>query len=267
MHGGSRRSPEEVHRLILDAARDLFATRGYAGTSMRDVAERAGVYGPMIYRRVGSKAHLFESAVLEPFTEVVRAHVERATAWGQSVPVRDIALSWIPPTFAEMREHRELLLALLAAEGFHGDEFGSGRPLSEVFRRMVADLRPEAQLEVDRRPLPGVDVPANIVVNIGMILGVALLEDMVRADGEEAISTERLVEEMLAFAEYGIYRPDPDGEQPEPARRISERELAGLLDRLADAERRAIRAELELELREHTLPRTERHRDPRVDGR
>jgi hypothetical protein len=164
------------------------------------------------------------------------------------VPVRELALSWIAPTFTVMREHRELLLALLAAEGFHGDEFGTGRPLSEAFRRMVADLGPEAQLEVDRRPLPGVDVPANIVVNIGMILGVALLEEAMRIEGEEVISTERLAEEMMAFAEYGIYRPDPEDAEGERTRRISEAELAGLLDRVADAERRATRAELELKL-------------------
>lgn len=242
--------------MILEAARDLFASRGYAGTSIRDIAERAGVYGPMIYRRVGSKAHLFESAVLEPFNEVVRTHVERAAAWGQSVPVRDIALSWIPPTFAVMREQRELLLALLAAESFHGDEFGSGRPLSEGVRRMVADLQPEAQLEVDRRPLPGVDVQANIVVNIGMILGVALLEELLRVDDEAAIGTERLVEEMLAFAEYGIYRPDPSSEAEVRTRQISEEELAALLDRVADAERRATRAELELRVRGGRTPLT-----------
>ena len=246
--GPTRRSADEVQRVILDAARELFASKGYAGTSIRDIAERAGVYGPMIYRRAGSKAGLFENAVLEPFNEVVRAHVARASSWRQSVPVREIGLSWIPPTFTVMREHREVLLALIAADGFHADEFGAGRPLSEAFRNMVEQLLPEAQLEVQRRPLPGVDVPANIVVNIGMILGVALLEELLRVEGTEAISTERLVEEMLAFAEYGIYRPVGEEQDGERTRRISEAQLDGLLDRVADAERRAIRAEAELEL-------------------
>ena len=38
-----RRSSEEVHRLILDAATSLFAAQGLAATSTRDIAAKAGV--------------------------------------------------------------------------------------------------------------------------------------------------------------------------------------------------------------------------------
>ncbi|HYU84029.1 MAG TPA: TetR/AcrR family transcriptional regulator [Kribbellaceae bacterium] len=44
---------------MLDAAEDIFGERGYAGTSMDDVAARAGVSKPLVYQYYGSKDGLF----------------------------------------------------------------------------------------------------------------------------------------------------------------------------------------------------------------
>lgn len=49
---------EQTARDILDAARRLFAGSGYAGTSMAQIAEAAGVSVQTIYDSVGSKAEL-----------------------------------------------------------------------------------------------------------------------------------------------------------------------------------------------------------------
>jgi AcrR family transcriptional regulator len=43
---------------ILAAARGLFAARGYAGTSVRDIAQEAGVSPQTVYDSVGSKSEL-----------------------------------------------------------------------------------------------------------------------------------------------------------------------------------------------------------------
>ena len=47
-----------VDERILDAARSLFAERGYHATTMEAVAERAAVGKPTLYRRWSSKAEL-----------------------------------------------------------------------------------------------------------------------------------------------------------------------------------------------------------------
>jgi AcrR family transcriptional regulator len=44
-----------THQSILDAARRLFAERGYSRTSVRDIAEAAGVSAQTVYDSVGSK--------------------------------------------------------------------------------------------------------------------------------------------------------------------------------------------------------------------
>lgn len=46
-------------REILDIAARLFAEKGYQGTSMRDIGERAGVLGGSLYHHIKSKDALF----------------------------------------------------------------------------------------------------------------------------------------------------------------------------------------------------------------
>jgi AcrR family transcriptional regulator len=46
-------------RQLLDSALDVFATRGYHGASMNEVAEAAGVTKPVLYQHFTSKRKLF----------------------------------------------------------------------------------------------------------------------------------------------------------------------------------------------------------------
>ena len=58
--GGPR--SEGTRRAILDAARNLFAARGYEQTTIRAVAGRADIDASMVMRYFGSKAGLFAAA-------------------------------------------------------------------------------------------------------------------------------------------------------------------------------------------------------------
>jgi AcrR family transcriptional regulator len=65
--GGPRSEP--TRRAILDAARAIFASRGYEQTTIRAVAGVAGIDASMVMRYFGSKAGLFTAAAtvsLEP---------------------------------------------------------------------------------------------------------------------------------------------------------------------------------------------------------
>src|SRR5260370_30890980 len=68
------RSEEETRAVILEAARHEFAARGFAATSMENVARRAGVSTKTLYRIVPDKKALFEATVthrLDRFVSVV----------------------------------------------------------------------------------------------------------------------------------------------------------------------------------------------------
>lgn len=47
---------------IVETARQVFATRGYADVSVRDIAEAAGVSPSLVIKHCGSKAELFRAA-------------------------------------------------------------------------------------------------------------------------------------------------------------------------------------------------------------
>jgi AcrR family transcriptional regulator len=57
------RPDEETRTVIIDAARDEFATSGYAATSMESVARVAGVSTKTLYRLIPNKAALFEAII------------------------------------------------------------------------------------------------------------------------------------------------------------------------------------------------------------
>ncbi len=58
--GRREQQAAETRRLIVDAARRLFAIRGYGATSIAAIAEEAGVAVPTIYASVGTKLRLLE---------------------------------------------------------------------------------------------------------------------------------------------------------------------------------------------------------------
>lgn len=58
-----RRAQAEVNRVrILDAARELFIRQGFAATYVADIAAAAGVSGPTVFARFGSKVNLLKEA-------------------------------------------------------------------------------------------------------------------------------------------------------------------------------------------------------------
>jgi AcrR family transcriptional regulator len=59
----NRRDPEGHRAAVLAAAREAFSERGYAGTTLREIARRAGVSHGLIRQQFSSKEQLFLAAV------------------------------------------------------------------------------------------------------------------------------------------------------------------------------------------------------------
>ncbi|MGH2343024.1 TetR/AcrR family transcriptional regulator [Segnochrobactraceae bacterium EtOH-i3] len=67
---------------ILEAAALLFGERGYAATSMRDIARRVGLLGGSLYHHIRSKEELFaeiHDLALEGVSDLIRQRVESAS--------------------------------------------------------------------------------------------------------------------------------------------------------------------------------------------
>src|SRR3954471_14951733 len=56
---------------LLDAAMIEFAERGFEGTSTEDIARRAGISQPYLFRLFGTKKELFKASVARCFRETL----------------------------------------------------------------------------------------------------------------------------------------------------------------------------------------------------
>jgi AcrR family transcriptional regulator len=106
-----RRDAASTRRLLLRAARSRFARNGYAATTVRDIADEAGVNVALISRYFASKEGLFEAClqgVGHELGDTVSAHVR---------------LDQVPLTIARqlsgqhVGEHPNQLLLLLRSSG------------------------------------------------------------------------------------------------------------------------------------------------------
>ncbi|TYL54829.1 TetR/AcrR family transcriptional regulator [Nocardioides sp. BGMRC 2183] len=63
---GRRRGSPDTRALILDAARERFAAGGFAGTTIRAVAQQAGVDPALVHHYFGTKDELFVASLALP---------------------------------------------------------------------------------------------------------------------------------------------------------------------------------------------------------
>lgn len=110
---------------LLDAAAELFAQGGFHGTSIRDIAERAGVNVAAGHYHYGSKEGLYLAVLRGQFAEV-RAQLERR---GATRPAR-----------ALRKASRRELVALLEARILAMLEFLIGPPPSAHGQLMLREM-------------------------------------------------------------------------------------------------------------------------------
>jgi AcrR family transcriptional regulator len=73
-----RKSAEERREAVLDAAYLEFAEHGLDGTSTEDIAARAGISQPYVFRLFGTKKQLFIAVVARCFRETLEAFQQAA---------------------------------------------------------------------------------------------------------------------------------------------------------------------------------------------
>jgi AcrR family transcriptional regulator len=119
----TRRPRGEPRRLLLDAARELFARQDYRSTTTREIAEAAGVAEHLLFRNFGSKAALFREALVVPFTSFVDDFAE---TWKSVDPdatdEEEMASQFIGQLYDLFVEHRGLVMTLWASDSMSDEE-------------------------------------------------------------------------------------------------------------------------------------------------
>ena len=106
-----RLTAEARRETVLEVALSAFATGGLHGTSTEDIARRAGISHPYLFRLFGTKKDLFIAVVERCFSETLEAF--RSAARGREDDAR--ALRDLGRAYIDLLADRDLLLVQLHA--------------------------------------------------------------------------------------------------------------------------------------------------------
>jgi AcrR family transcriptional regulator len=161
------RDADATRRALLDAARVLFAQDGYDATTVRAVADRAGVNQALLFRYFGNKEGLFAEAVRGRALDVLTS--------GPPAELLDRILAAV----LQPAEAPEVFLAVLRGTGSTrvGDQLRV--ELEQIFTAALADLVDTA----DRA-----DAEARAHLLMAWLLGITLMRSIPSTNAQ--LSTE-----------------------------------------------------------------------------
>lgn len=155
---------------LLDAARRMFAERGFDRTTVRDIAKLAGVNQALLFRYFGSKEKLFK-AVMN------RAGQEQLAHTPPERLLETALRSMLSPDHAEVSTHS--LLAFVRSVGNDSAGAAAGRQLGEQYVRALATLT-----DADNAELRA-DLALAWIVGVGLLRNVASRGQLPGADPDD----------------------------------------------------------------------------------
>jgi AcrR family transcriptional regulator len=195
-----RRSRPEVAGRIRDAARLLFAERGYAATTTKEIARVADVSETLLFRYHGGKAALFDEVITAPLNALMEDFVAHHSDASADATRAEDAARFVTRVYRLLDENRDLLSALTIGRGKNSD--GESRAetagLQGYFEQSVAQL--EMQYAA-RGSAPGFDLGIGVRLGFGLLVSAALLRDWLFPEGPppQPVIAEAL-EQMIARA-------------------------------------------------------------------
>ena len=148
----TRRGPH-TRQQILDASLRLFSERGFARTTVRDIARQAGITDAAIYYHFESQRELLDALVEERGFLHSLQNLERLTA---DLPLAETVV-WMARGAINLMDDNRDFLRLIIMEGLGGDESAL-----EQYRRLI-DLWEKALAVVLGRYAAKGDLPEKAV--------------------------------------------------------------------------------------------------------
>ena len=185
-------------RQLLDVALEVFAARGFDGTSMAELAEAAGITKPVLYQHFSSKRELYLE-LLEDVGRQLQEAVGKATA-AAARPHEQVAAGF-RAYFSFVNEHRSAFQLLFLGSSRHDREFADA--VERVEESMADAIAPLIEAGIDgghRRQL------AHALVGMAEVTGRRAVSDPGFADSLDALA-RHLAE--LAWAGLRGIRPEP----------------------------------------------------------
>ncbi len=167
--GRAETKGERTRAALIDAGYRLFLSRGYHGTSMRDIAQAAGIALGGIYNHFNTKEDIFLAVMTErhPFQSVVPA-LQAATGETVEELVSDAAARMI----AALGQNQDMIGLILIEQ----IEFG-GKHVSQLIKQYYAGLKEFVdRLNQVRGPLRPLPQPVLLRAFIGLFFSYFMTE-------------------------------------------------------------------------------------------
>ncbi len=154
---------------ILVAAQAAFAKYGYAGTTMKMVAEMAGVASGLVSHYYGSKEHLFMVAgqeMVDTMLKVLRAKVRDASSGRSAVGL--FVKAYLDFTL----QHQETFPTLIRCSPFSDDNPDLDREkIGRKFSELIRELADHIQRGIDDGSIRDVPVEETAFMIYGSMIG------------------------------------------------------------------------------------------------
>jgi AcrR family transcriptional regulator len=197
----------DTPRRLIDAATSLFATRGFDGTSVRDVTAAAEANLGAITYHFGSKQGLYE-AVLETAFAPVRQRLATPVTRGQERRGLERVEAIMRLLFAHIAAHPHLQLLILRqivrAQSLDGP---AHRALGQILTEMTRAIR-EGQAEGMIREGDPVLLAVSVMSQPAYFgLMRRLLPERLSDGRAGGVTTDELTEHAVAFVRAGLAAP------------------------------------------------------------
>ncbi|KAB2378953.1 TetR/AcrR family transcriptional regulator [Actinomadura montaniterrae] len=203
---------QATRQRLIEVATELFADRGYEGTSIEAVLERAGVSRGSLYHHFRGKDRLFEAVVEAVHAKVGEATLAAATASGATEAhglLKAAELAWIRLA-GDAVVRRILLIDAPTVLGWR-----RWRAIEEQYGLGMLKAVLQEAADAGRVPAQLVEPFAHILLAAGneMALVIALADDIAAAQNTAEIAVEEFLNRLLQPTEPREARSSP----PAPA--------------------------------------------------
>jgi AcrR family transcriptional regulator len=203
-----RRAWGSAPQQLLETAVAVFAEKGYASATTKEIAGRAGIAESLLFFHYPTKQDLFTHAVFQPFLDTVESFTgEWDRAEWQSHPVEDTTRSFITKLYSWIQADRPLLIAMIHSS-ILGDEAGPRFPQARLALRALFD-RVEAEHTKARQyhGLAQLDPPLTVRATFATVLALTVLDHWLLAGIGPPPGRAEILGELVGYLTAATLRP------------------------------------------------------------
>lgn len=185
---------ERTAQRILDVAEPLFAVKGYRGTTMREIADAAGIQEPGLYNHFKGKEKLFQAMLdraLQPLASAIDEHLDH-----------DLQKEELPAMMTELLAQHSHIPALFQ-QALMAPEDNPGHKL--VIRWLEKLMRTGQQL-IGGEQTASLDDALTMIAMFNMATGYFTAAPLLtRLTGKKTLQTEALEQQKAACTQLLAY--------------------------------------------------------------